>query len=61
MKHKKQYKRAMSFKAHVRGGHFYLHLSLPTRWLVILVAVVGAFLTSTPVAQVMEMLSRLLR
>ncbi len=59
MKHKKQYKRAMSIKAYIRGGHFYLHLSLPTRWLVILLAITGALLTSTPITQIADMLAQL--
>jgi flagellar motor component MotA len=59
MKHKKQFKRSMSMKAHIRGSHFYLHLSLPVHWLIILAAVIAAMATSTPVTQIMDVLTQL--
>jgi len=59
MKHKKQFKRSMSMKAHIRGGHFYLHLSLPVHWLIFLAAVIATLVTSMPAAQIMDVLSQL--
>jgi flagellar motor component MotA len=61
MKHKKQFKRAMSIKAHIRGSHFHMHLSLPTRWLIILTAVLAAWVTSMPVTQIIDVLTQLVK
>jgi hypothetical protein len=59
MKHKKQSKQTLSIKVQIRNGRFSMELSLPIRWLIALATIVSALLSSTPVVQLFEIISRL--
>ncbi len=61
MKHQKKVKRTTKLRVQVLDGYIYVQASLPKRWLIILTTIVCALFTSTPIVQLFDLLSRLLR
>jgi hypothetical protein len=59
MKHQKQIQLSFAARVQVRDEYVQIHITVPKRWLVVLATIVGALLTSTPLAQLLDALSRL--
>jgi hypothetical protein len=56
-----QPKNVFSAKILTQNQNVYIHIKVPKRWLSVLAAILGAWLTSTPLTQLIEVLAPLLK